>query len=106
MSPFVSVVGSVLLWLCASLFVAAIAIVRPNRLYGLWGNVVPRLRDARRELLALGVVLLVSAVGRGSLQTISELFGLRLTGFIWALEGNFVAWLQQEGVFGLDTEQP
>ena len=40
-------------------------------------------------------MLLVSAVSRSSLQTISELFGLRLTGFIWALEGNFVQWLQQ-----------
>ncbi|WP_049984484.1 phosphatase PAP2 family protein [Halorubrum sp. BV1] len=95
MSPLLSVLRSVVLWLGVSLFVAGIAIVGPNRLYELWGNVVPRLRDARRELLALGVVLLVSAVGRGSLQTVSELFGLRLTGFIWALEGNFVAWLQQ-----------
>ncbi|MFD1570630.1 phosphatase PAP2 family protein [Halorubrum laminariae] len=95
MSPFVSVVGSVVLWLCASLLVAAIAIVRPNRLYGLWGNLVPRLRDAQREIAALGAVLLVSAVGRNSLQTVSELFGLRLTGLIWAFEGNFVEWFQQ-----------
>ncbi|MFC6772457.1 phosphatase PAP2 family protein, partial [Halorubrum pallidum] len=51
--------------------------------------------DARRELDALGAVLLTSAVGRSSLQTVSELFGLRLTGLIWALEGNFVGWLQQ-----------
>jgi len=56
---------------------------------------VSRLSDSKRELVALGVVLVASAVGRSSLQTVSELFGLKLTGFIWALEGNFVEWFQQ-----------
>jgi|AntRauTorckE6833_2_1112554.scaffolds.fasta_scaffold02194_7 membrane-associated phospholipid phosphatase len=95
MSWLLSVLGSVVLWVGGGLLVAGAVIIGPSRLRGLRGNLVSRLSDSKRELVALGVVLVASAVGRSSLQTVSELFGLKLTGFIWALEGNFVEWFQQ-----------
>lgn len=94
MNPLVSVVGRLALWVGSMLLVAGVAVIGPRRLYGLWDGVVPRLWRVRYSLVALGIVLLASAVGRGSLQTVSELFGLQMTGFIYALEGNFVAWVQ------------
>ncbi|MUW15072.1 phosphatase PAP2 family protein [Halorubrum sp. CBA1125] len=94
MSPLVSVVLSILGSVGLMLLVASVAIVGPGRLYDIAGELRPRLWNARRELVVLAAVLVASAVGRGALQTVSELFGLRLTGLIWALEGNFVGWLQ------------
>ena len=94
MSPLLSIVTSVLFWVTAMCLVAGVVIVGPRRLYGVGGNLVPYLRDSRREVAALLVVLVVSGVGRPALQSVSEVFGLRLTGAIIALEGDFVPWLQ------------
>ena len=94
MSPLLSVVGSLVLWVGGALLVAGAAIVGPHRLARLRTELAPRLWSVRRPLVALGAVLLASAVGRSALQTVSELFGLRLTGLIYAIEGNFVAWVQ------------
>ena len=94
MSPLVSVLSSLALWVGAALLVASVAIVRPRRLYALWDDLRDRLWEIRRPLAGLVAVLIASAVGRSSLQTVSELFGLRLTWAIYALEGNFVAWVQ------------
>ncbi|WP_128904861.1 phosphatase PAP2 family protein [Halorubrum amylolyticum] len=94
MNPLLSVVSSLVLWVGSALLAASVAIIRPRRLYALWNDLGDRLWEIRRPLAALVVVLLASAVGRSSLQTISGLFGLRLTWAIYALEGNFVAWVQ------------
>lgn len=94
MTPFVSVVVSLVTWVASMLLIAGMTIIGPRRLYGLWNDLLPRLREIRRPIAALVAVLAASAIGRSSLQTVSELFGLRLTGFIYAIEGGFVAWLQ------------
>ena len=94
MSPLVSVVLSVLAWVGTMLFVASVTIIRPRRLYNLWNEAAPRLREAKYALAVLGVVLLVSAVGRGTLAAISAIIGIQLTGTIYAIEGDFVAWVQ------------
>ncbi|WP_050033486.1 phosphatase PAP2 family protein [Halorubrum halophilum] len=94
MSPLLSVVGSLALWVGSALLVASVAIVGPRRLYALWNDLRDRLWEIRKPLAALVVVLIASAIGRSSLQTVSELFGLPLTWAIYALEGNFVAWVQ------------
>ncbi|PAU85465.1 inositol phosphorylceramide synthase [Halorubrum salipaludis] len=94
MSQLLSVAGSLALWVGSALLVAGVAIIGPRRLYALWNDLRERLWEIRRPLAALVVVLLASAIGRSSLQTVSELFGLQLTWAIYALEGNFVAWVQ------------
>jgi len=94
MSPLLSVVGSLVLWVGGALLVAGATIVGPRRLARLRTELAPRLWGVRRPLAVLGAVLLASAVGRSALQTVSELFGLRLTGLIYAIEGDFVAWIQ------------
>jgi membrane-associated phospholipid phosphatase len=94
MSPFLSVVTSVVLWVGAALIVAGPAIIGPRRLAELRGDIGSRLWRVRRPAAGLVAVLLVSAVGRSALQTVSELFGLRLTALIYAIEGDFVAWVQ------------
>ncbi|SMO34556.1 phosphatase PAP2 family protein [Halorubrum cibi] len=94
MNPLLPVVTNVLFWVAAMCLVAGVAIIGPRRLYGVGGNLVPYLRESRREVAVLLAVLVVSGVGRPALQSVSEVFGLRLTGAILALEGDFVAWLQ------------
>ena len=94
MTPLLSVVASVAAWVGAMLVVASLAVVGPARLREAWPGLRDRIWDARRAIAALCVVLLASAIGRGSLQTVSELFGLQATAFIYGLEGGFVAWVQ------------
>ena len=94
MSPLLSIVSRVLLWVTAMCAVVVVAVVGPRRLYAAANNLIPYLRETRTEVVALLVVLLVSALGRDTLQMVSEVAGLRLTGAIYALEGGFVAWLQ------------
>ena len=94
MNSLLSVVGSLVLWVGGALLVAGATIVGPRRLARLRTELAPRLWSVRQPLAALGAVLLASAIGRGALQTVSELFGLRLTGLIYAIEGDFVAWIQ------------
>jgi len=94
MSPLLAVVSSLALWVGSALLVASVAIIRPRRLYALWDDLRDRLWEIRKPLAALVVVLIASAIGRSSLQTVSELFGLQLTWAIHALEGDFVAWVQ------------
>jgi len=94
MTPFLSVLASVLAWVGTLLAVGSVAVIGPARLREAWGGVRGRIWDARRAVAALCAVLLVSAVGRSSLQVVSELFGLQATALIYALEGGFVAWVQ------------
>ncbi|GAB7009905.1 phosphatase PAP2 family protein [Halorubrum trueperi] len=94
MNPLLSVVGTLVVWIVSALLVAGVAIVGPRRLYALWDDLVPRLIRIRMPLAALTAVLIASAIGRSSLQTVSELFGLQATWIIYWLEGNFVAWIQ------------
>lgn len=94
MSWLPSVIGSVALWTGGALLLAAATVIGPDRLRGLRGNLGERLWRSRRALAALGVVLVASAVGRRSLHVVSRLWGLQLTGLIYAIEGEFVGRLQ------------
>jgi membrane-associated phospholipid phosphatase len=94
MSPLLSVLGSLVLWVGTALLLATAVIVGPDRLRELRGDLAARLWRSRRALAALGIVLVASAVGRSSLQVVSRLFGLQLTWLIYAIEGEFVGWVQ------------
>jgi membrane-associated phospholipid phosphatase len=94
MTPFLSVLASVVGWVGAMLVAASLVVVGPARLAAALDGLRARIWDARRAVAALSAVLLVSAVGRSSLQAVSELFGLQATALIYGLEGAFVAWLQ------------
>lgn len=94
MSPFLSVLSSVVLWVGAMLTVASAAVIGPARLRETWDGLRGRIWNARRAVALVCVVLLASAVGRPALLDVSRLFGLQATAFIYALEGGFVAWIQ------------
>ena len=94
MTPLLSVLTSVLASVAVMLVVASLAAIGPARLRAARHGLRDRLWDARRAGAALAAVLVASAVGRSSLQTVSELFGLQATAFIYGLEGGFVAWVQ------------
>ncbi|ELZ58035.1 MULTISPECIES: phosphatase PAP2 family protein [Halorubrum] len=94
MTPFLSVLTSVVAWVAAMLTVASLAVVGPARLRAARTGVRARLWDARRAVAVLCAVLLASALGRSWLLDVSRLFGLQATALIYALEGGFVAWVQ------------
>jgi len=94
MTPFLSVLTSVVAWVAAMLAVASAVVIGPARLRAAWGGLRERIWDVRQAAAILGVVLLASAVGRSSLQTVSKLFGFQATWLISKLEGGFVAWVQ------------
>ena len=94
MTPLLSVLTSVLASVAAMLAVASLAVIGPARIRAARDGLRARLWDVRRAGAALAAVLVASAVGRGSLQTVSELFGFQATALIYALEGGFVAWVQ------------
>ncbi|TKX74667.1 phosphatase PAP2 family protein [Halorubrum sp. GN11_10-6_MGM] len=94
MTPFLSVLTSVVAWVGLMLVAASVAVIGPVRLREARGGLRGRVWDARRAVAVLCVVLFASVVGRSSLQAVSELFGLQATAFIYGLEGGFVAWVQ------------
>jgi membrane-associated phospholipid phosphatase len=94
MTPFLSVVTSVVGWVAAMLAAASVAIIGPARLREAWPGLRNRIWDARRVVALVCVVLLASAVGRPALLNVSRLFGIQATAFIYGLEGGFVAWVQ------------
>ncbi|SFR32501.1 phosphatase PAP2 family protein [Halorubrum sodomense] len=94
MTPFLSLLASIVAWVGTMLAVASVAVIGPARLRDAWTGLRARLWDARRAAGTLGAVLLASAIGRSSLQAVSELFGLQATALIYGLEGGFVAWVQ------------
>ncbi|QAU13335.1 inositol phosphorylceramide synthase [Halorubrum sp. BOL3-1] len=94
MTPFLSVLTSVVGWVGAMLAVASAAVIGPARLREASNGLRSRLWDARWAGAVLCAVLLASAVGRSSLQAVSELFGVQGTALIYRLEGGFVAWVQ------------
>ena len=94
MSVLLAVLARIVLWVGAMCLVAGVAIVGPRRLYEFGHEIGSRLAEARRSIAALLGVVAFSAVGRGPLGSVSEVIGFRLTGTIYALEGEFVAWLQ------------
>ena len=94
MTPFLSVLTSVVAWVGVMLAAASVAVIGPARLRETWNGLRDRIWDARRAVAVLCVVLIVSGVGRPSLQGVSRLFGLQATALIYGLEGGFVAWIQ------------
>ena len=93
-TPILSVVTSVLLWVAAMCLVVGVVVVGPSGLYRVGKNLLPHVRESRRETVALLVVLFVSGISRPALQSISAVFGLRLTSTILIVEGGFVSWIQ------------
>ncbi|WP_280535818.1 phosphatase PAP2 family protein [Halopenitus sp. POP-27] len=93
-----SVLLSVLTYLAAivasTCLIVGMAILDRRRIYRIGTNAGPYLWSARRQLAGLVAVLLVSSVGRSGLQAVSEVYGWRATGTIFALEDGFVAWVQ------------
>ncbi len=94
MTVLLSVLARLVGWVAVMCLVAGVAFVGPRRLYELAHDIGPRVREARREIAGVIVVIVVSALGRGPLETVSELVGMRLTATIYGFEGEFVAWLQ------------
>ncbi|EMA60735.1 phosphoesterase PA-phosphatase related protein [Halorubrum distributum JCM 13561] len=94
MSPFLSVLSSVVAWVGAMLAAASVAVIGPARLRETWDGLRGRIWDARRAVALVCVVLLASAVGRPALLDVSRLFGIQATALIYGLEGGFVAWIQ------------
>jgi len=94
MIVLLGVVGVLLAVVTAMCLLAGVAIVGPDGLSRLRREAVPRAREVRREAGVLVAVVLASATLRGSLQTVSELYGVELTPFIFAVEGAVVAWVQ------------
>ncbi|ELZ41558.1 phosphoesterase PA-phosphatase related protein [Halorubrum californiense DSM 19288] len=94
MTPFLSVLTSVVAWVGAMLAVASLAVIGPARLRETWSGLRDRIWDARRAVALVCVVLLASAVGRPPLLDVSKLFGIQATALIYGLEGGFVAWVQ------------
>ncbi|PSQ57648.1 inositol phosphorylceramide synthase [Halobacteriales archaeon SW_8_68_21] len=94
MTPFLSVLTSVVAWVAAMSAVASAVVIGPARLRAAWGGLRERIWDVRQAAAVLGVVLIASAVGRLWLLDISRLFGLQATAIIYGLEGGFVAWVQ------------
>lgn len=60
-----------------------------------------RLRDAAPALVTLGLVLGVNAVVRERVPDVAWLLGWNVTGYIHALEGGFVPWVQSFATPGL-----
>lgn len=94
LSPFVRVVVSLVAVVAVGLAVGGVVIVGPRRLRRLRWTVPVHVREAAPYLATLAVVLAISAVAREGLQSLSQLYGLYLTGVIFAIEGEFVAWIQ------------
>ena len=94
MTPFLSVLTSVVAWVGTLLAVASVAVIGPARLREAWNGLRDRIREARLAVALVCLVLLASAVGRSSLLDVSRLFGLQATALIYELEGEFVAWFQ------------
>ena len=94
MSVLLSVILRLVFWVGVMCLIAGIVLVGPRRLYDLAHDFVPILRDAKPQITMLLAVLIASALGRGALQSVSEVVGFRMTGTIYALEGGFVAWMQ------------
>lgn len=94
MTVLLSVLAYLFVAVASMCLVACVAILGRDRLHRLRGNVRPYLWAARRQIALLVAVLLASAVGREGLQAVSEVYGWRATGTIFAIEGTFVAWIQ------------
>ena len=94
MAVLLSVLAYLFVVVASTCLVASVAILGRDGLYRLRANLRPYLWDARRQIALLVAVLLTSAAGRGGLQAVSEVYGWRATGTIFAIEGGFVAWIQ------------
>ncbi|MDR5674536.1 phosphatase PAP2 family protein [Halalkaliarchaeum sp. AArc-GB] len=94
LSPLTRVIVVLLSVITAGTVVAGVTIVGPGRLRRLVRTVPRHLGEVAPYVAALAIVLVVSAFAREPLQSVSELYGLYLTGTLFAIEGEFVAWLQ------------
>lgn len=94
MIVLLSVLAYLFVVVASMCLVAAVAILGQGGLYRLRANLRSYLWATRKQIAILLAVLLTSALGRGGLQVISEVYGWRATGTIFAIEGTFVAWVQ------------
>lgn len=94
MIVLIGVLAALLAIVAAMCLVAGVAIVGPSGLYRLREEALPRVREMRSQVGVLVIVVVASGTLRGTLQTVSELYGWELTPFILAFEGAFVAFVQ------------
>jgi len=80
-----------------------VAFVGPGRVRSGLGAVRANLRSVAPTLAVLVCVLVVNSVVRDVGVELSWLVGVNVTGYIYAVEGEFVAWLQSLGTPWLTT---
>lgn len=88
------VVGEVVTAVAMMIATTAFVVVGPDRLRGMTRSLGYRILNALGPLLLLGVVLTLNVVVRDVGLELSWLVGVNVTGVIYAIEGEFVAWLQ------------
>jgi membrane-associated phospholipid phosphatase len=89
-----SVLASVVVVTIGLTLVGALVIIGPAQLRTLWATRGNRLRAAFPYVALLAGVLLVNSQARSAVREFSWTIGIELTMAIYALEGDFVPWLQ------------
>jgi membrane-associated phospholipid phosphatase len=92
-----TVVAEVVTAVALLLTTTAVVVVGPARLRRLRRSLRQRILASSGPILLLGVVLLLNALVRDVGLELSWLVGVNVTGLIYAVEGEFVAWLQRLG---------
>lgn len=94
MSTIVVVLSKVVVVVAVMCLLGTLGIARGNRLQQLRRDGRERLREAGPAIVALGATLLINGLVRDKISELSWIVGINITGYIHALEGGFVAWLQ------------
>ncbi|WP_101295490.1 phosphatase PAP2 family protein [Halegenticoccus soli] len=91
---FLTILAEVVAVVAAMVALAAVGIVGADRLRRLRRTARLRLRAVAPQLAVLAVVLLVNSAIRDVVPEFSWIIGWNITGYIFALEGTFVAFVQ------------
>lgn len=94
MSTLANVLLNVVFVVTILCLVGSIELVRGGRVGLLRRDGRRRVRESMPALVALGAVLLLNGAVRQEVPSLSWLIGVNITGYIYALEGGFVPWLQ------------
>ena len=94
MSTFVTVTARVVVVVAALCLVGTVGLARGNRLALLRRDGRERIREAGPAILALGAVLLLNGLVRDAISELSWIVGVNITGYIHAIEGGFIPWVQ------------
>ncbi|WP_218780621.1 phosphatase PAP2 family protein [Halorarum halophilum] len=94
MSTLVAVLVQVFVVVTALCLAGAIVLAREGRVALLRTDGRRRIREVGPAMLALGAMLLLNGLVRERVPDVSWLIGVNITGYIHALEGGFVPWVQ------------